>query len=42
MVALSLGSPEDPPQAATTATVAAPLSGLPLVALPPVDRPHGG
>ena len=37
VVALSLGSSEDPPQAATTATVAAPLSGLPLVALPPVD-----
>ena len=36
VVAAALRSSDEPPQAATTATVAAPLSGLPLVALPPV------
>ena len=42
VLALSLGSGDDPPQTATTATAAAPLSGLPLVALPPVDGLAGG
>ena len=42
VVALSLRSSDDTPQAATAATVAAPLSGLPLVALPPVQGLAGG
>jgi tetratricopeptide (TPR) repeat protein len=37
VVALALRSSDATPQAATTATVAAPLSGLPLVALPPIE-----
>ena len=36
VVALALRSSDDPAAATTSATVAAPLSGLPLVALPPI------
>jgi tetratricopeptide (TPR) repeat protein len=42
VVALALRSSDTTPQTATTATVAAPLSGLPLVALPPIEGVASG